>query len=85
MPNQRDNDKSMLGLWLHEEFVSEIDRARGRDSRSQFARDAIAEKLARDHGVNLEPSKRNAPDRAGKGGRKPFKYPPLKRKKKGES
>lgn len=64
----------MIGFWADPDFVAEIDRVRGHVSRSQFVRDALAEKLARE-GVAVPRIKTVAPDRQGKGGR-PRKHPP---------
>jgi hypothetical protein len=65
----------MIGCWCDEEFTRQIDAARGHLSRSQFARDALSEKLE-DMGVEVPRERVIAPDRSGKGGpRKITRYP----------
>lgn len=66
----------MVGCWCDEQFVAKIDAARGRLSRSQFVRDALLEKL-KAMGIVVPESQASAPDRRGKGGRRPrrTKYP----------
>jgi len=57
----------MIGCWCDETFVEKIDHARGSRTRSQFCREAIAEKL-RTLGISVHEQEANPPDRAGKGG-----------------
>jgi hypothetical protein len=65
----------MIGCWCDEEFTRQIDAARGGLSRSQFARDALSEKLD-DMGIEVPRERVIAPDRTGKGGpRKVSRYP----------
>jgi len=46
MPSQRDAEKFKLaGCWVDRDFLTEIDRVRGEQARSQFLRDALQEKL----------------------------------------
>ena len=78
MPGVRAKGQTLIGCWCDEDFVKEIDEARGSISRSQFARDALLEKLV-SMGIHVLPEKAAAPDRAGKGGArrgKSIKYPP---------
>jgi hypothetical protein len=63
----------MIGCWCDETFVEKIDRARRALTRSQFCRDAIAEKL-RSMGVDVPDREVAHPDRAGKGGPKQTRY-----------
>ena len=53
-----------------------MDRARGETNRSAFVREAIFE-LLKSKGIHLDPSIKAAPDRAGKGGRKPKNVTPI--------
>lgn len=57
----------MIGCWCDEAFVEKIDRARGTHTRSQFCREAIAEKL-RTLGIAVPEHEATSPDRVGKGG-----------------
>ena len=59
----------MIGCWCEDQFVSKIDLARGRVSRSQFCRDALLEKL-KTMGITVTESEASPPDRRGKGGRR---------------
>jgi hypothetical protein len=59
----------MIGSWCGDQFVSKIDLARGRLSRSQFCRDALLEKLNA-MGITVSPNEAAPPDRRGKGGRR---------------
>jgi hypothetical protein len=45
MPNVRGKNQTLITCPLDADFLAEIDRARGRKNRSQFLREAIAEKL----------------------------------------
>jgi hypothetical protein len=47
MPNQRRAGQMFLGFQADLELVRDLDRARRRKDRSQFIREAIAEKLDR--------------------------------------
>lgn len=58
----------MIGCWVDPDFMAKIDSARRGTPRSQFFRDAIADKL-KSVGIPVEPEEAQAPDRAGKGGR----------------
>lgn len=60
----------MIGSWCEQSFVDKIDEGRGTISRSQFCRDALAEKLDR-MGIVVPIQEVYSPDRAGKGGPKP--------------
>ena len=46
MPGKRSPGQTMIGLFVDERFADLIDDARGTATRSQFARDAVKEKLA---------------------------------------
>lgn len=59
----------LIGCYCDREFAARIDAARGALSRSQFARDSLAEKCGR-MGFPVPVNMVNAPDRAGKGGPK---------------
>src|ERR1035437_8209384 len=65
------NKYKMVGLWMERNFLAEVDSARGETGRSQFLRDALAEKLKRE-GVMILREKVIAPDRAGKA--RPISY-----------
>ena len=68
MPGLHNTDKfKLVGCWCERDFLTAIDRARGELGRSQFLRDALLEKLARE-GIHIPREKTVAPDRAGKGG-----------------
>ena len=45
MPNQRRIGQTFIGAQLDEQLLGAMDRARGFKDRSQFVREAIAEKL----------------------------------------
>ena len=47
MPNKRRAGQTFIGIQMDIGLASELDRARGRKDRSQFVREAIAEKLKR--------------------------------------
>jgi hypothetical protein len=80
MPGIHDDEKyKLIGCWVDLDFLAAIDKARGEQGRSQFFRDALAEKLERDEGVMMLREKVVAPDRAGKGG--PISYKKTKRQK----
>jgi len=57
----------MIGCWCDEMLVEKIDRARRSRTRSQFCREALAEKL-RSLGFEVSDRETASPDRAGKGG-----------------
>lgn len=58
----------LIGCWCDEKFVERIDRARRGQNRSQFARDALVDKLKK-MGIKVTDLQTWAPDRTGKGGR----------------
>lgn len=64
----------MIGCWCEAALVEKIDRARRTRSRSEFCREAIAEKL-RILGFDVAEHETASPDRAGKGGPKRVLYP----------
>ena len=64
----------MIGCWCEQALVEKIDRARRTRSRSEFCREAIAEKL-RSLGMEVAEHEAASPDRAGKGGPKRVLYP----------
>jgi hypothetical protein len=64
----------MIGCWCDEALVEKIDHARRSRTRSEFCREAIAEKL-RALGFEVPEHETASPDRAGKGGPKPTVYP----------
>ena len=64
----------MIGCWCEQALVEKIDRARGSRTRSQFCREAVAEKL-RTMGFEVPERQIASPDRAGKGGPKRVFYP----------
>ncbi len=68
MPDQRAAGQSLVGCHVSSEFLSEIDRARGGKSRSDFLREALYDHLKR-MGYTLPEAAKFAPDRSGKGGR----------------
>jgi hypothetical protein len=45
VPNQRRPGQIFVGCQADEQLIADLDRARGRKDRSQFIREAIAEKL----------------------------------------
>src|SRR5579884_847103 len=47
MPSARGKDQIPISFWLEKELLSRIDMVRGYQQRSQFIREAIAEKLRR--------------------------------------
>ena len=57
----------MIGCWCDESFIAKLDRARGSRTRSQFCREAIADKL-RAMGMDVPEQETISPDRKGKGG-----------------
>ena len=57
----------MIGCWCDEALVEKVDRARRSRTRSQFCREAIAEKL-RSMGFDVSEAEAASPDRRGKGG-----------------
>lgn len=64
MPNQRRKGQTFIGVQIDEMLLKDIDRARGHMGRSQFLREAIAEKL-RSEGVRVPDKIIYPPDRAG--------------------
>jgi hypothetical protein len=75
MPNQRAAGQKLLTVPCDEAFIKFIDEnldRTGYSNRSQFVRDAIAEKLE-SLGIQVPGGASNAPSRIGKGG--PVKYP----------
>ena len=67
MPGVRSRGQIMIGCWCEAAFVEKIDYARRSRTRSQFCREAIAEKL-RTLGIEVSEHEAASPDRAGKGG-----------------
>jgi hypothetical protein len=61
-------DSAFLGFKADATFVEQLDLGRGQVSRSQFLREAVAEKL-KELGIDLPSESVIAPDRKGKGGR----------------
>ena len=83
MPGAHNTDKfKLVGCWVDQEFLAQIDAARSELTRSQFLRDALQEKLQA-AGIAVLRDKVVAPDRAGKGGPKasPVSYFKTKRQK----
>jgi hypothetical protein len=83
MPNQRGEDQSVITLQIGPELraaLREAIAATGK-TQSQIIRDAITSDLHQ-RGYALRETAAHPPPRIG--GAKPFKYPPIKRKKKGE-
>ena len=66
MPGKRSDGQTLIGCWCEASLIEKIDAARGGLSRSQYARDAITEKLHRT-GVSVTAREQFAPDRKGKG------------------
>lgn len=69
MPSQRGPNQKLLGFYADTELLFEIDKVRKGKSRSQWLRDAVRREMAA-AGINLPDDTYQAPDRAGKGGRK---------------
>ena len=65
MPNQRSSTQHLVAFPVEKELLDIVDRQRGRESRSQFIRDALAAYLER-MGIRVDDSMVAAPDRAGK-------------------
>ena len=63
VPNARSKDQIAISFWLDSQLLRDIDIARGRKDRSQFIREAIAEKLTR-MGIRIPESLIYAPARA---------------------
>ncbi len=63
MPNQRRAGQMFLGFQADLELVRELDRGRGRMDRSQFIREAIAQKLG-ELGIRVKEDLIYPPDRA---------------------
>jgi hypothetical protein len=68
MTDKRTAGQVLIGCWCDEKFVGRIDGARRGMNRSQFARDALVDKLVK-LGVKVSDLQTWAPDRTGKGGR----------------
>jgi hypothetical protein len=65
----KENERQQLiGFRVGPELLDEIDRKRGRLSRSEFLRQAVFAEL-KDLGSDLNEEATTAPDRKGKGGR----------------
>lgn len=80
MPGGHDTEKfKLVGCWVDKVFLAQIDEARAGKPRSLFVREALAEKLL-GQGVVALREHIDAPDRAGKGGRKPSTGPVTYRK-----
>ena len=62
MPNQRSADQEFVGIWVSNALADRINEARGGMPRSQWMRDAIAEKLKRS-GMSVDEAEKSAPDR----------------------
>ncbi|HOB32294.1 MAG TPA: hypothetical protein PKH32_05380 [Verrucomicrobiota bacterium] len=67
MPGVRSKGQIMIGCWCEEALVAKIDKARGQQTRSQFCREALAEKLRR-LGVDVAAEEIASPSSIGKGG-----------------
>ena len=79
MPGNHDPNKfKLIGCWVDQDFLAQVDNARGELGRSQFLRDALAEKLQAE-GIMIMRDKVRAPDRAGKS--RPVSYGKIKRQK----
>lgn len=63
MPNKRRAGQVFIGLQIDSLLGAEMDRARGLKDRSQFVREAIAEKLKK-MGVSVPERSLHAPPRA---------------------
>jgi hypothetical protein len=63
----RSKSQVLIGCWCEAGLVEKIDNARRSISRSQFCREAIAEKL-RGLGFHVPETEIVSPNRAGKGG-----------------
>ena len=73
MANERGSGQKLIPVPANEKFIRELNdgfRQAGYSNRSQFIRDAIVEKLGR-MGIEVTPEFAVAPDRIGKGGRRP--------------
>jgi hypothetical protein len=64
----------MIACWCDEAFLEKVDRARQTRTRSQFCREAIAERL-RTLGFEVTEAETASPDRAGKRFTKQVLYP----------
>lgn len=69
MTGSRTNTQKLLTLHVDESLFAATERARGRINRSQWIRDAIAEKCARE-GIPVPADAVYAPDRGRKSGQK---------------
>jgi hypothetical protein len=74
MPGVRSKGQTLIGCWCDEGFVEKIDRARQTRTRSQFCREAIADRL-RTMGYEVSEKETASPDRAGKRFAKQIVYP----------
>jgi hypothetical protein len=70
MPNQRAAGQTLIAFAVDSAFLAEIDSARGVRSRSEFVRSALYRELVA-RGTALPRGIQSAPDRVGKGGKKP--------------
>jgi hypothetical protein len=68
----------MIGCWCDKALVDKIDCARRPRTRSEFCREAIAEKLRR-LGFDITEDEVASPDRAGKARRRQAPYPTIPR------
>jgi len=66
MSPPRTNTQKLLTLHVDAELYAAAEKARGRTNRSQWIRDAIAEKLAREK-ISVSPEAVLPPDRGRKG------------------
>jgi hypothetical protein len=65
VPNKRAKGQTLIAIPPDERSLAGLDHARGRESRSQFVRDAICEKLGNLR-IRLPSSITHPPDRASK-------------------
>jgi len=65
MPNKRGPNQKLLGVWLDQGFIQSLDfgRRKNHQSRSQFIREAILERL-KSLGVATDESLVHPPDRS---------------------
>ena len=73
MPNQRSPGQKLVAFPVDEELLTELDQQRGKLSRSQFIRDALAEYL-QSLGVPVREEIVSPPDRTGPRNKKPVSY-----------
>jgi hypothetical protein len=81
MPGKRADGQILIAAALEQDMLALMDSTRGGRSRSQYLREAIAEKLAL-QGFKIPAFWINPPDRAGKGTRNKSKATVLLPKKK---